>query len=224
MDQPKNLKQVQNFTGCLASLNRFLSRLGEKSIPLYQLMKKKEKFTWTPQANEAFKEMKRMLSTALILAAPIEKESMMLYVAATNRVISAVMVVEHPKKDKAQPIQRPVYYISEVLSASKNNYPHYQKMCYGVYMANKRLKSYFQAHPITVVSSAPLPHIMGIREATERVAKWAIDIASQAIQYEPKKQSNPKHWPISWWTGLKLNMCHPLQDRIIGGCISMVPR
>ena len=60
-----------------------------------------------------------MLSTASILAAPIENEPMMLYVAATNRVISAVMVVERPEKDKAQQIQRPVYYISEVLSASK---------------------------------------------------------------------------------------------------------
>src|SRR3954467_7969054 len=149
-------------------------------------MKKMEKFTWTPQANEAFRELKRMLSTALILAAPMEKEPMMLYIAATNRVINAVMVVERPEKDKAQSIQRPVYCISEVLSASKQNYPHYQKMCYGVYMAAKRLKPYFQAHPITVVSSAPLADIMGSRDATGRVAKWAIEIASHGIQYEPR--------------------------------------
>ena len=165
MEQPKNLKQVQKFTSCLAFLSRFLSRLGEKAIPLYQLMKKTEKFTWTPQANEAFQELKRILSTAPILAALIE-EPMMLYIAATNRVISAVMVVERPEKDRAQPIQRPVYYISEVLSASKQNYPHYQKMCYGVYMAAKRLKPYFQDHPIMVVSSAPLADIMGSRDAT----------------------------------------------------------
>src|SRR3954470_4410720 len=186
MDQPKNLKQVQKFTGCLASLSRFLSRLGEKAIPLYLLMKKTQKFTWTPQANEAFKELKRMLSTVPILAAPIEKEPMMLYITVTNRVISAVMVVECPEKDKAQPIERPVYYISEVLSASKQNYPHYQKMCYGVYMAAKRLKPYFQARPITVVSSAPLADIIGSKEATGRVAKWAIEIAAHGIQYEPR--------------------------------------
>src|SRR3954464_15736556 len=58
MEQPKNLKQVQKFTGCLASLSRYLSRLGEKAIPLYQLMKKSEKFTWTPQASKAFRELK----------------------------------------------------------------------------------------------------------------------------------------------------------------------
>src|SRR4051812_20972515 len=102
-------------------------------------MKKTEKFTWTPQADEVFKELKRMQSTAPILAMPTEKESMMLYIAATTHVVSVVMVVECPEKDKAQSVQRPVYYVSEVLSTSKENYPHYQKMCYGVYLAAKRM-------------------------------------------------------------------------------------
>ena len=75
---------MQNFTGCLASLSRFLSRLGEKAIPLYQLMKKTDKFIWTPQVDEAFKDLKCMLSTAPVLAAPIEKEPMMLYIVATT--------------------------------------------------------------------------------------------------------------------------------------------
>ena len=48
-----------------------------------------------------------------------------------------------------------MYYLSEVLSASKQNYPHYQKMCYGVHFAAKKLKPYFQEHPITVVCTAP---------------------------------------------------------------------
>ena len=50
-----------------------------------------------------------------------------------------------------------MYYLSEVLSTSKQNYPHYQKMCYGVYFAAKKLKPYFQEHPITVVCTARLP-------------------------------------------------------------------
>src|SRR3954471_22330931 len=104
MRKPINLKEVQKFTGCLASLSRFLSRLGEKNIPLYQLMKKTDKFTWTPKADEAFKQLKRMLSTTPVLAAPIEKEPMMLYIAATTRVINIVMVVEHPEKYRAQSV------------------------------------------------------------------------------------------------------------------------
>src|SRR3954465_13305217 len=59
-------------------------------------------------------------------------------------------------------------------------------MCYGVYMAAKILKPYFQAHPIVVVSLAPLADIIDSRDATGRVAKWAIEIANHGIQYEPR--------------------------------------
>ena len=64
MKLPTCLKDVQKFTGCLASLSRFVSRLGEKALPLYQLMKKSTGFTWTPQADMAFNDLKKMLSTA----------------------------------------------------------------------------------------------------------------------------------------------------------------
>ena len=57
-------------------------------------------------------------------------------------------------------------------------------MCYGVYMAAKKLKPSFQANPITVVSSAPLADIIDNRDATGRVAKWAIEITSHGIKYE----------------------------------------
>ena len=48
---------------------------------------------------------------------------MLLYIAATNRVVSTVMVVERPEEGKAYPVQRPVYYLSEVLTESKQRYP-----------------------------------------------------------------------------------------------------
>jgi hypothetical protein len=46
----RNLKGVQKLMGCLASLNRFISRLGEKGLPQYRLLKKPEHFSWTPEA------------------------------------------------------------------------------------------------------------------------------------------------------------------------------
>ena len=102
---------------------------------------------------------------------------MLLYIAATSRVVSTVIIVERKEEGKALPVQRPVYYLSEVLSASKQNYPHYQKMCYGVHFAAKKLKPYFQEHPITMVCTAPLAEIIGSRDASGRVAKWAIELA-----------------------------------------------
>ena len=51
MSKPTRLRDVQKFTGCLASVNRFLSRLGEKALPLYQLMKKTSPFEWNGKAD-----------------------------------------------------------------------------------------------------------------------------------------------------------------------------
>ena len=49
-----------------------------------------------------------------------------------------------------------MYYISEVLSKSKTRYPQIQKLLYTVVLARRKLRHYFEAHPVTVVSSFPL--------------------------------------------------------------------
>jgi hypothetical protein len=111
---------------------------------------------------------------------------MLLYIAATPRVVSVVIMVERTKEGKELPVQSPVYYLSEVLTLSKQNYPHYQKVAYGVYMAARKLKHYFEEHPITMVSTTPLSEIIGCNDATSRVAKWAIKLAAHTIQYKPR--------------------------------------
>jgi hypothetical protein len=109
---------------------------------------------------------------------------MLLYIAATNRVVSAVVVVEREEGGKT--VQWPVYYLSEVLSASKQNYPHYQKMTYGVYMAAKKLKHYFQEHPIRVVAEAPILEIISNKDASGRIAKWAIELSPYTPPYDKR--------------------------------------
>ena len=59
-------------------------------------------------------------------------------------------------------------------------------MCYGMYLTTKKLKQYFQEHIVTVVSTAPIGEIIRCRDASGRVAKWAIQIASHTILYEPR--------------------------------------
>ena len=95
-----------------------------------------------------------------MLAAPINKEPLLLYVAANAWAVSVAIVVERKEAGKEYPVQWPVYYISEVLIESTQRYPHWQKLVYGVFMASRKLKHYFQGHPITVVSSAPLGDII----------------------------------------------------------------
>ena len=103
--KPASLKDIQRLTGCVAAVSRFISRLGEKAMPLYKLLKKADKFVWTDEADAALKELKRIISSAPILAAPQVQEPMLLYLAATNRVVSIVIVVERKEEGHEYCIQ-----------------------------------------------------------------------------------------------------------------------
>ena len=100
MERPTVLRDIQKFAGCLASLSRFISRLDEKALPLYNLMKKTDKFKWTHEADAAFRDLKRTLTQAPVIAPPTPREPMLLYIAATNRVVSAVLVIERPDSSR----------------------------------------------------------------------------------------------------------------------------
>ena len=119
MEAPASIKDVQKLTGCMAVLNRFLSRLGERGLPFFKLLKKQDKFKWSQEAAEALEDRKEHLQSPPILTAPMLGEEMLLYIAATTHVVSTAIVVERNVEGHAYSVQRPVYFISEVLSASK---------------------------------------------------------------------------------------------------------
>jgi hypothetical protein len=112
-----------------------------------------DKFEWTEEADTAFAQLKKVLSTPLVLVAPNEKEPLLLYIAATHQVVSTVLVVKISKEGKA----RLVYFISEVLSPKKQRYPHYQKLAYSVFTTAQKLWQYFMVHPIIVVTKHHYP-------------------------------------------------------------------
>jgi hypothetical protein len=120
---------VQKVLGCLAALSRFISRLGEKGLPLYRLLKKHERFSWTTEALDALDGLKASLTHAPILTPPQDGEILQLYVAATTQVVSAVIVEERTEEGHALPVQRPVYCISEVLSDTKRATPRSRSCC-----------------------------------------------------------------------------------------------
>ena len=106
-----------------------------------------------------------------------------MYIAATAQVFSSVLVVEREEAGRVHGVQRPVYYLSEVLTPARKRSPHHQKLAYAVWRSAHKLRHYFTEHPIIVVSEAPLKNIMTNPEATGRVSQWAIEIAPQDITY-----------------------------------------
>jgi hypothetical protein len=183
----RDLKGVQKVLGCLAALSCFISRLGEKRLPLYRLLKKHERFSWTVEAQEVLDKLKATLAHTPILTPPQDGEPLYLYIAATTQVVSAVIVVERTEEWHALLVQRLVHYISEVLSETKTRYPQIQKLLYAVVLARRKLQHYFEAHPVTVVSSFPLGEIIRNPDAAGRIAKWSVELMGETLAYAPRK-------------------------------------
>jgi hypothetical protein len=202
----RDLKRVQKVLGCLAALSRFISRLGEKGLPLYRLLKKHECFSWTVEAQEVLDKLKAMLAHAPILTPPRDGEPLYLYVAATTQVVSAIIVVERNKEGHTLPVQRPIYYVSEVLFETKACYPQIQKLLYAVVLARRKLRHYFEAHLVTVVSSFPLGEIIRNPNAAGRIAKWSVELMGETLAYAPCKVIKPQILAdfIAEWTDTQL--------------------
>jgi hypothetical protein len=140
-----------------------------------------------------------------VLVAPNEKEPLLLYIAATHQVGSTVLVVERSEEGKAHGVQRPVYFVSEVLSPTKQRYPHYQKLAYSVFTTARKLRQYFAVHPIIVVNEAPLSNILNNPSATGRVSLWGIELSPLDITYKKRKAIKSQVLPdfIAEWLELQ---------------------
>jgi hypothetical protein len=106
---PARLKDVQRLIGSLAALSRFISRLAERALPFFKLMRGSGPFAWTKEVEQAFQEMKQYLTSLPVLVAPDLGETLFLYLAATTEVISMVLVAERSEQlQQGAPADPPV--------------------------------------------------------------------------------------------------------------------
>jgi ribonuclease HI len=101
-------------------------------------------------------------------------------------VVSTAIIVEQQEDCHAYPVQRPVYFVSEVLSESKACYQPVQKLLYAVLITSRKLRHYFQEYSITVVTDYPLGDILRNQDATERISMWAVELGALNIDFKPR--------------------------------------
>jgi hypothetical protein len=94
MAKLSNKKDVMKLTGMMVALGHFISKIDEKGLPFFKLLKKADKFVWDDEAQKAFEALKESLATPPIMTLPVPKETLLLYISATTNVVSTVLVAE----------------------------------------------------------------------------------------------------------------------------------
>ncbi|XP_071736546.1 uncharacterized protein [Rutidosis leptorrhynchoides] len=81
----------------------------------------------------------------------------------------------------------PIYFVSKVLQQSEVNYPPIEKLVYVLTHTARRLRRYFLAHSILVMTDQPIKHILRNPESSGRLAKWAIQLGEYEINFSPRQ-------------------------------------
>ncbi|GJX63604.1 reverse transcriptase domain-containing protein [Tanacetum coccineum] len=202
LPSPRCLKDVQKLNGNLASLNRFMSKSAEKSLPFFKTLKKctkKSDFQSIADAEMAFKQMKKSIAELPMLTTPKEKEELIMYLAAAKEAISAVLMTERDEK------QMPIYFVSRALQGPEINYTPMEKLVLALVSASKRLKRYFQAHTIIVITDQPIKQILSNPEVSGRLLKWSFELEEHDIH-------NRTRTPVKGQTLVDFIMERPKDD------------
>ncbi|XP_075640351.1 uncharacterized protein LOC142612113 [Castanea sativa] len=177
LSPPRAVKEVQSLTGKIVALNRFVSRATDNCLPFFRTLKRP--FEWTDECQKAFEELKMYLSAPSLLSPSMPGEELFLYLAVSLAAVSATLIKEEGK------VQKPVYFISRTLRGVEERYPRMEKLTFALVTAARKLKPYFQAHTINVLTDKPLWRAMSSPEVAGRMALWAIELSEFDIRYQP---------------------------------------
>ena len=107
-------------------------------------------------------------------------EELYLYLAVTPHAISSALIREEGR------VQNPVYYTSRALRGAEGRYPLIEKLAFVLITASRKLRHYFQAHIINVMTDHPLKKAMNKLEAAERLIQWVVELSEFDIKYQPR--------------------------------------
>ena len=138
------MKAVQSLNGKVATLNRFVSKAMDKCLPFFRVLKKS--FEWTDECQKAFEDLKKYLSSPPLLSLSMPREELYLYIAVSQAAISTALVRDEGGS------QRPVYFISRAFRGAEERYPRMEKLAFALITTAWKLKPYFQAHTIVVLT------------------------------------------------------------------------
>ncbi|XP_077226262.1 uncharacterized protein LOC143859434 [Tasmannia lanceolata] len=164
----------------IAALGRFVSKSAERCLPFFSAVKGVKTAPWKEECQVAFEELKQYLSSPPLLTKPEPGEELLLYLSISPLALAAVLVREEHNQ------QKPVYYVSKVLHDAEIRSQRVEKLAYALVTAARKLRPYFQAHTIKVLTDQPLRQVLHKPDTSGRLVKWAVELSEFDIRYMPR--------------------------------------
>ena len=164
---PKNKRELREFLGLCSYYRKFIKSFADIASPLHHLVEKETEFVWSEQCSEAFNELKRLLTSAPVLAYPIASGKYTLDTDASEGGIGAVLSQEQNGH------QRVIAYFSRSLSRSERNYCVTRKELLAVVKAIEKFHCYLYGQRFVVrTDHASLRWLLNFRQPEGQVARW----------------------------------------------------
>ena len=125
-------------------------------------------------------EIKQYLTKPPILVSPDTGDTLYLYLAVSEVSVSAALFKEDENRK-----QRPIFFVRKYLSKAETWYTHLEQVALAPRVVAKKLRPYFQSHPIVVLTNLPLRSTVHKPDLSRRMARWAIKLSEFGIQYKP---------------------------------------
>ncbi|PNX87219.1 gag-pol polyprotein [Trifolium pratense] len=145
--------------------------LGEKAFHFFTSLKKNERFSWTPQCEEAFKQLKEFLASPPILTRPLPGNTLYLYLAVSDRALSSALVQEVEGEEK------PIYFVSRTLRGAEIRYQRIERLSLAVVVTARKLRQYFQSHKVVVRTDYPIKNVLRKPDLAGRMVAWSVELS-----------------------------------------------
>ena len=183
MQPPRTQKEVRKQAGFPAALRRFVSKLVERCLPFFELLKGAKNLKsveWDPDCHRALEEIKAYLSRPPILTKAFPGEPLYLYLSAGPLVVWVALIREESGQQKS------VYYVSQVSKDAETRYPNLEKFAFALITTSRKLRHYFQGREIRIVTHQPLRKIIHKPDISGRLVDWAIELSQFSLTFLPR--------------------------------------
>ena len=169
---PTNRKAIMRFLGMASYYRKFCKNFSAIATPLIELTSPKKKFSWTESCEKAFDELKGLLSSNPVLAAPDISRPFILQVDACETGVGAVLIQENPLTQQCHPVS----YYSHKLKANQKAYSTVEKELLAIVLALQKYEVYFSSNlPITIFTDHnPLTFLDRARFTNQRLLRWSL--------------------------------------------------